>query len=320
MIYAPVIIPTLNRYEHLKQCVDSLSACHNADQTEVYISVDYPPSDKYKGGYDRICEYLDNTTFRFKKLHIIYQTKNLGVIDNGYKKYSNSFFLRDLVMEKYDRWIFSEDDNVFAPGFLDFMNESLERFKDDKSVFSVCGYRFYYNLKFKDNNFFRQNADFNAWGYGFWKSKFNDVKDLDVKYLRNILFNPLKVIKIWRVSNMQITHLSGFSRKAYFKKGDNFFTLYMIDHGMTQIMPAKSLVRNIGWDDSGIHCVGFQDDVINRHLTQEIDDTPFFEGLRGSGWECYDDNMKVIRDEDFQRCTFYEALYSYLRRLIVFWK
>lgn len=319
MIYPPVIIPTLNRFDHFQKCIESLNQCHNADKTEVYVSVDYPPSSKYQEGHDMICDYLEKSKFRFKQLHVIKQTTNLGVI-SGLKKSDNITFLIDLVSPQYDRWILSEDDNVFAPGFLDFMCEALERFKDDETVFSVCGYSFYYNLKFAGNNFFRQRADFNGWGCGFWTKKYEKVMKIDVSYLRRIVYNPIKVLRYWKVSNKQVVHLAGFSRKANFKKADNFDTLYMIDHGMTQIMPAKSLVRNIGWDESGIHCIGFSEDVNKKYLTQEIDDAHSFDGLRGTGWEFFKENQKIIRDEDFQRESFGNALRAYIRRLIVFWK
>ena len=50
MSYAPVLITTCNRYEHLKRCVESLSKCTLASETDLIISVDYPPSDKYVDG------------------------------------------------------------------------------------------------------------------------------------------------------------------------------------------------------------------------------------------------------------------------------
>lgn len=46
----PICIPTCNRYEHLKRCVESLSKCTLASETDLIISVDYPPSDKYVDG------------------------------------------------------------------------------------------------------------------------------------------------------------------------------------------------------------------------------------------------------------------------------
>ena len=33
---APILIPTLNRYEHLRKCLESLSLCTLADLTEVF--------------------------------------------------------------------------------------------------------------------------------------------------------------------------------------------------------------------------------------------------------------------------------------------
>ena len=56
--YAPVVIPTLNRYKHFKACLESLEKCKYADKTNVYVSLDFPPSDKYKEGWLKISEYL----------------------------------------------------------------------------------------------------------------------------------------------------------------------------------------------------------------------------------------------------------------------
>ena len=56
--YAPVYIPTLNRYEHFKRCLESLERCTDADKTDVYVGLDYPPSEKYVAGWKKIDEYL----------------------------------------------------------------------------------------------------------------------------------------------------------------------------------------------------------------------------------------------------------------------
>lgn len=320
MIYAPVAIPTLNRFNHFKQCIESLNRCHNADKTEVFVSVDYPPSDKYRDGYNKICEYLDNTSFVFKQLHVFKQTENLGVRKGGSKNPTNAGFLSSVIIKDFDRLISTEDDNIFAPGFLDFMNLCLERFKDDPTVYSVCGYNFYYNLKYGENNYYRQHADYNAWGQGRWRDKTKMISKLNVSYLRCILYNPFRVMKLWRVSNSQVAHLAHFSQKRFFKKADNFLTMYMIDKGMTQIMPAKSLVRNIGWDGSGLNCVGFEKEVIERHLNQEIDESPTFPDLKGTGWEFFKENNRIIANEDFQKVPFFKTFVKFIIRLLCYWK
>ena len=56
--YAPVVIPTLNRYEHFKRCLESLEGCTGAEHTDVYVALDYPPSDKYVEGWKKMDAYL----------------------------------------------------------------------------------------------------------------------------------------------------------------------------------------------------------------------------------------------------------------------
>lgn len=38
MTHAPVGIVTPNRYEHFKQCLESLERCTGADKTEVHVA------------------------------------------------------------------------------------------------------------------------------------------------------------------------------------------------------------------------------------------------------------------------------------------
>ncbi|MGN0156494.1 MAG: hypothetical protein ACI39N_04545, partial [Lachnospiraceae bacterium] len=98
MIYAPIIITTLNRYEHLVRCVESLKKNPLAIETELYISLHYPPSEKYRDGYHKIKEWLEQLEGGFKYIHKFYQTKNLGAAENAR-------FLPKEVYQKYDRLI-----------------------------------------------------------------------------------------------------------------------------------------------------------------------------------------------------------------------
>lgn len=52
MNYAPIIIPTLNRNEHFRKCLESLEKCSGAENSEVFVALDFPPSDKYIDGWE----------------------------------------------------------------------------------------------------------------------------------------------------------------------------------------------------------------------------------------------------------------------------
>ena len=131
--YAPVVIPTLCRYEHFRNCVESLAQCQLADKTDLFIGLDYPLKDSHKEGYTKLKKYISDGIVGFKSVNVFFHEKNIGAINN-------STFLYNQIKNKYDSYIYTEDDNVFSQNFLVFVNDCLNRFKEDESVYAVCGY------------------------------------------------------------------------------------------------------------------------------------------------------------------------------------
>ena len=164
MKYAPIIIPTLNRDEHLKRCIESLKRNEWARETEIYISVDYPPNYQYEKGYKRVCEYLSQSFDEFKTFNVIYQKDNLGSV-------GNSIFLEKYVEKKYDRYIFLEDDNEVSLNFIEYMDKGLELFASNEKIIAICASTFEGTKKeqFLDNIFLTHN--YAAYGVGKWKNK-----------------------------------------------------------------------------------------------------------------------------------------------------
>ena len=82
-LYAPIIIPTCNRVEHLKRCLESIKRNPEAKNTDVYISVDYPPTEGYKAGHQAVVDYLLSLERcdDYKKLNVYYQDRER--IKNG---------------------------------------------------------------------------------------------------------------------------------------------------------------------------------------------------------------------------------------------
>lgn len=303
--FAPVIIPTLNRYDHLYQCLESLEKCAGSDKTDVYIGLDYPPSDKFVKGWNDINQYLQKKEKHnsFARLEIHRRDHNCG-LDNPE---SNINQLLSFVKQKYDTYILSEDDNIFSPNFLLFINQGLEKFRDDPNVLAVCGYRFYYPLVFSGNNYFRQGIDCNFWGCGCWVNKMEMAHKWSYKTLTAKFLNPVNIIKVWITGSYRMNCFLTRTYKTGFNYHDNFYSIYMILNNMHMIMPAVSKVRNIGWDGSGINCLGYSKEVIDSHLNQEIDTNDHFD-YEGTGWELYEENRKVIIESDYNKGNFAQTL------------
>ncbi|MDT9702962.1 hypothetical protein, partial [Streptomyces sp. P17] len=74
---------------------------------------------------------------------------------------------------------------------------NLDKFENDETVFSVCGYNYpinYKNVNPTDNLCLKA---YSAWGVGIWKEKFEDVNFKSGEF-QNILISPSKVLSVSR--------------------------------------------------------------------------------------------------------------------------
>lgn len=255
MYYAPIYIPTLCRYEHLKRGLESLKKNSWARYTDVYIALDYPAKESHWEGYRKICEYLENEDFSiFSRFVVVKREKNYGA---G----MNSRIMCNEIMRKYDRWIFAEDDVVFAHNFLEYMDKCLEYFENDDEVLAVNGYTYPIDWKLeKDSTVFKQSATFSAWGAGYWKKKYLAVRqELASGYLRENFDRAVhdgtlsKMIK-GRYCDYVIFALSGEHEGLYYKTSDVALSIYLKLKRMVVISPAITKTRNYGFDGSGLYC------------------------------------------------------------------
>lgn len=270
--FAPVLILTLCRYEHFKKCVESLSACTHANKTDLFIAFDYPLNDSHWDGYKKIEDYV-GTIQGFRSVNVIKRDFNYGT-DKNY------FDAQAKIFEKYDRIIFSEDDNEFAPNFLDFINKGLCEFKDDPKVNVICGYSFPIEItpEYDKNYYFSQG--FSAWGFGIWKTKF-EALDWNIGNIKFFLYNPLNVTKL---NDIQYDLLQGLINivKTGSLAGDRIYCYNNRIKDNYTVFPVISKVRNCGHDGSGVHGTLMSDG--NIFITQVIDTQKTFD---------YDSNVEM---------------------------
>lgn len=297
--YAPVIIPTLSRYSHFKECLESLMQCRYAHETDVYIGLDYPLSKSHWDGYNKIVRYLTEIQGKhnFKTLQIIKRERNYGIGRNG-----NVDTLINSVLENHNSFILSEDDNVFAPAFLDFINTGLELYWNDKKTLAICGYSHGYDIKYSENTIFRQNIDFSAWGFGIWKDRWQILRKLDCEWFRAYFsIKTLHNLKFFYGNNRLLDYL-GIIRNSNLDLTDNMFSIYMALTNTNVVMPIMSLVRNNGWDGSGVHCIKLDYKKIFSERNNKLCRSNNYEIL-GTGYEFYNYNKKAYKKQSYARIS-----------------
>lgn len=237
MSLAPIGIGTYSRINHLKQTVESLQENTLANQSELYIFIDGPK----KGDeiiVQKVIDYSESVT-GFKKVHVIKREKNMFPMNNR-----NGI---SQLLDDYGKAIFMEDDNVCAPGFLQFINDALDFYEDDESIISIGGYKFPirdiddYD---KDYMIFKR---FNGWGFATWKNKWDWSQ---FEFEKDIYKNQMSMLKKESGRGFNIILLNS---KKQLNAHDSRVAIYMLMNNKYMITPSKSLVQNIGNDGSGQH-------------------------------------------------------------------
>lgn len=262
--YSPVVIPTLNRHEFFIRLVESLKKCKESKHTELVIGLDYPPQEKYILGWKKIKEYIPLIT-GFKQVTVFEATKNLGA--DG-----NSDILIKYVKEKgYTSFIYSEDDNVFAPGFLSYMNWGLNKFKDNNKVMAICGYNYPIDMSRYDKTYYFSH-NFAGWGFGIWTDTHIKLAQevYNRSYCRSVLFNPINLYKIAHKRGLRIILSIYRCYRSNQIHWDTFLTTYQYLRGKYSVFPSTTMVLNLGQDGSGIHST-YSELNIQKYSQQKLD-------------------------------------------------
>ncbi len=324
--FAPIIIPTLCRYEHFKRCIESLQRNAWAQYTDLYIGLDFPAKESHVEGYHKIREYLENEIGGFANVVVIKHEKNMG-------SYRNIMILRKLVFEKYDRYIFSEDDNEFSANYLEYMNKCLNKYEDDESVLAVTGYKYPFTSKRIKGTVFTSNVYFAGFGYGSWKRK---LLSAEAAMTTELFYNKYKDLKFMRYFYKQganqycnfvkafLGYIPGLMEEGRIVPYDLSYGIYMVAQGKKMIFPTISKVRNWGYDGSGEHCESLTykkgNPITHRNFgleCQELDVAENFEIVEEKGLSQQEINDIV---SEFFRIPFREVVRTkaayYLSRMI----
>lgn len=240
---APIVLFTYNRLWHTQQTVEALQKNELAKESELFIFSDGGKDEASWQKVNELREYL-KTISGFKNITLTFQDENKGLansIINGVTK----------IVNEYGKIIVLEDDLLTSPYFLKYMNEALEFYKDEKSVYSITGYSFSNNISNIDSSYFLKLTS--SWSWATWASKWKEFKR-EKQDLEDFINNKEEKKEF----NFDGSYDSvSMAKKQLENKIDSwaiywYFSVFKLG-GLT-LYPAKSLVENIGFDSSGTHC------------------------------------------------------------------
>jgi hypothetical protein len=240
--FAPIGLSTYSRLEHLKKTVEALERNTLARQSELYVFSDAPkPGDEES--VVKVRNFIKDID-GFKKTTIIER----GTSD---RIFNNRDGIR-LLLEKYGKLIFLEEDIVTAPGFLRFVNAGLNVYETRKDIFAICGYTPPVQLeKFYKKDLYL-SPRFSAWGFGIWANRYEKIIFEKINF-DEFVKNSSQVRKFRRGGEDLLRMLKAEAEGSIDALDVKIFYTQFIRNLYT-VSPTISLTNNIGHDGTGVHC------------------------------------------------------------------
>lgn len=253
---SPICLFVYKRYDTTKLMLESLLACPECADSELYVFMDEARNDSEADDVEKVRALFDNLQ-GFKAIHPYPARMNKGMARSVIDGVTT-------VLEKHESIIVLEDDLVVAPDFLTFMNAALEAYRDRSDIWSISGY----TPNLKEIEQYDKNSVFlvpraQCWGWATWNDRWETVD--------------------WEVSDFNYLARNKKRRKAFDMGGNDLFRTLEMEHRerieswavrwayaaskqkMWTVNPMLSKVQNIGLKSSTSH-VGWHDERHNVEL------------------------------------------------------
>jgi GT2 family glycosyltransferase len=250
-MYAPVVLFTYKRPIHTKMVLDALSNCDWIQETDVIIYVDglkqtatQEDKDKIEQTRQVLLEYKKSHNFKSLEVHL--SDENRGIAYSVKKGAAKE-------LEKYGKIIIMEDDIVPQKGFVKYMNEALDKYENEDTVWGISASAFplYNENAVKTETFFLPVNS--SWGWATWKRTWNKI-DFDIEHIFE-KFNQNSITQ--KEYNFGSYYYYQILEAQKDKKIDSWATFFMATMFLEKgwfLFPKKSLVQNTGFDATGTHC------------------------------------------------------------------
>lgn len=240
---APIVLFVYNRPWHTRMTLEALSKSQLADQSTLYVYSDGPKQNDTANNVkiDQVRKVLHERKW-CKEVHIIEAPKNIGVATSIIDGVTT-------VVNRHGKAIILEDDLMASTGFLQYMNDALNLYEDQEQVMHIAASILPLKESLPDTFFFNVCS---CHGWATWKRAWDNLQTNPQALLDEIKStNQLEKFNIEgaeNFANQLERNISGQLNTWAIK----WYSSVFLKKGLC-LHPKKSLVKNIGWDGSGMH-------------------------------------------------------------------
>ena len=270
MTFAPIIVFSYNRPNHLKRTLEALSKNELASESDLFIFCDGAKENASEEQQNNIAQnrIVAHYAEGFKTIKVVERETNMGLANSIIAGVSE-------VIETYGRAIILEDDILSSRWFLKYMNSALDYYESYSGVYSISANRPPENRMMIPEDYpydvFASLRNY-CWGWATWKDRWNKV-DWSMEYLPELLKYP-EQIEAYNRGGDDLTDLMLLQKNG---KIDSWAVRFGFEHFVqhaVSILPCHAYASNIGFDGTGTH-TGVVVGVYDNDLSKAIE-TPRF--------------------------------------------
>ena len=161
----PVALFVFNRHKDLQRTLDCL---RSAGIKLLYVFADGSRGEQDDEGVAKVREIVRG--IKWTTSILIEQTANIGLSESIQQGV-------DLVLKEHESVIVIEDDICVAPGFYEYMKQTLSQYEHDDRIVGVTGLRYPFNKRHLSNDRYDVflSPRFCSWGWATWRKKWQKL-------------------------------------------------------------------------------------------------------------------------------------------------
>lgn len=246
---APVLLFVFNRPLHTRKTLEALADNYLANESVLYIFADGPKDNMTKedlGNVKQVRELIKARQW-CQEVHIIEADRNKGLANSVIDGVTQ-------IVNEHEKVIVLEDDLITSRGFLQFMNEALNKYVAEEKIMHVSGYQFPIDVPALGEAAFIPIIA--SWGWGTWKRAWTLFDPLStgyeqLKHNKELTYN-FDLGGTYPYSEMLIQQLEIHTIDSW---AIRWWWSVFSNNGIS-LFPDSSLVKNIGFGKDATHTKG----------------------------------------------------------------
>jgi hypothetical protein len=239
---APIVLFVYNRPAHTRRCLDALRRNREFADSPLYIFCDGPRTlddEPAVAEVQAIANSLGhpNTVVRASQ-------QNQGL--------ANSVIAGlNAVLADHERVIVVEDDLIVGPSFLGYLNEALQRYRDEPQVMQVAAHMYPIEPVTAHDALFLPLAS--SWGWATWRRAWQHF-DASMQHYGTLTRDPARRRRFNLDAPLPYFE---FLHRQHVGRADSWYIRWYLSIFMNDglvLYPRHSHVQNQGFDGSGVHC------------------------------------------------------------------